>query len=376
MSRSIVHTPDWYLCVLIYNFCAFAMQMPIGIVADILNRNALIAGAGCVLAALAYGVAGVPLASAVVAGIGNGMFHIGGGIDILNISREKSGALGVFVSPGALGIYLGTILGRGEALPILPVILVLSGAAGLILVTRRVYGEMYAANAAFSPEIFYGTSNYTSQCTSIRASNKGSQGIMAGNPPGNPPGNPRRAARGALIAVICLFAVVCLRSYIGLGLNFPWKGAGNWGIALVFAAVFGKTGGGFISDGFGAMKTAGVALGAAAVLLLFPGVPVAGVVAVLLINISMPVTLWYMAGAFPGAKGFSFGLLTFGLFLGFLPVYFGAASPPWLFPATAAVSFALLVFALKKIESYRHRVYPQPGRRPPPLSDVSGMETE
>lgn len=39
---------------------------------------------------------------------------------------------------------------------------------------------------------------------------------------------------------------------------------------------------------------------------------------------TMPVTLWAVARILPGAKGFSFGLLTFALFLGFCPSYLGS----------------------------------------------------
>ena len=38
---------EWALCVLFYNFCAFALQMPIGLVADRLNRNGGAAALGC-----------------------------------------------------------------------------------------------------------------------------------------------------------------------------------------------------------------------------------------------------------------------------------------------------------------------------------------
>lgn len=39
---------------LIYNFSAFAMQMPIGLITDHLNRNCLVAACGVLLVALAY----------------------------------------------------------------------------------------------------------------------------------------------------------------------------------------------------------------------------------------------------------------------------------------------------------------------------------
>ena len=47
----------------------------------------------------------------------------------------------------------------------------------------------------------------------------------------------------------------------------------------------------------------------------------------MLFNMSMPVTLYLLAVNLPGLYGFSFGLLTFGLFLGFLPVYAGLVLP-------------------------------------------------
>ena len=46
-----------------------------------------------------------------------------------------------------------------------------------------------------------------------------------------------------------------------------------------------------------------------------------------------------------GAKGFAFGLLTFALFVGYLPVYLGwpgAFSQPWACAGAAALSLALL----------------------------------
>ena len=108
MFRHVAGTPDGYFCVLLYNFCAFAVQMPLGLLADKWNRNILFALAGCLLVGLAYGLVQIPVAAVIVVGLGNALFHVGGGLDVLNVSEKKLGALGVFVSPGALGIYYGT----------------------------------------------------------------------------------------------------------------------------------------------------------------------------------------------------------------------------------------------------------------------------
>ena len=310
--RNIAGTPNWHFYLLLYNFCAFAMQMPLGILADVWNRNYLLAALGCILVAAAFGFQNA-LAAAIVVGIGNALFHIGGGIDVLNISEEKSSALGVFVSPGAWGIYFGTILGKGNDFSYIPILAALLAATALIFGMYRAQGETYPKNAAFSLD------NVTSP--------------------------------QIFLAAACLFLVVCLRSYVGLTLDFPWKDAGYWGIALVCAVVLGKTIGGFVADRFGMVRTAFFSLGVAAPLFLFSQIPLSGITAVLLFNMTMPVTLWVMAKIFPGAKGFSFGLLTFGLFLGYSPVYFGLnpiLNESWPFALAAVVSLVLLLAGLRK----------------------------
>jgi FSR family fosmidomycin resistance protein-like MFS transporter len=53
----------------------------------------------------------------------------------------------------------------------------------------------------------------------------------------------------------------------------------------------------------------------------------------------------------PGAKGFTFGLLTFALFLGFLPSWLGwpgLLTGPVSYALVALVSLALLWFPLRK----------------------------
>ena len=76
-----------------------------------------------------------------------------------------------------------------------------------------------------------------------------------------------------------------------------------------------------------------------------------GVLAVFLFNMTMPVTLWAAAKVMPGAKGFAFGLLTFGLFLGYLPSYLGwgsILSAPWAHGLPALISLILLWLPLGK----------------------------
>ena len=284
MFSRINNSPQWYLCVFMYNLCAFAMQMPLGLLADKINRNAVFGAAGCVFVAISYSLGNLFILSAIIAGIGNGLFHIGGGIDILNISKEKSCALGIFVSPGAFGLYLGTLLRRKDELSsVLIVVMLFAIAAAILAVCYKAKGSFVSDN---SPVSF--------KC---------------------------KAVPEALLAVISLFIVVCLRSYVGMMLNFPWKAEKSWGLILICAVVLGKAGGGVLADTIGSVKASVLSLGLSTVLFIFSQYPIAGILAVFLFNMTMPVTLWAVARILPGAKGFTFGLLTFGLFLGFIPVY-------------------------------------------------------
>ena len=305
--RTMAGGTDFTLCLLFYNFCAFALQMPLGLLADRLDRNGAVSAAGCALTALAF-LLPWSLPAAVTAGTGNALFHLGGGIDVLNRSRERAWALGVFVSPGALGLFLGTLWGRGEApgFRLAPAGLLLLGGAVLLL-CRQTFGSLRSGNATVDLE-----------------------------------------APGRYAPLAPLFLVVVLRSYMGMNQAFPWKG--EWALALTLALVLGKTAGGFAMDRRGAKRSSAVSLGLAALLYLASALPLPGILAVFLFNMTMPVTLWAAARVMPGAKGFAFGLMTFALFLGFLPSWLGWPSllaGPAAYAAVSLLSLALLWVPLR-----------------------------
>ena len=306
LFRRSGNTLNWAQVLLLYNFCAFALQMPLGLLADRKNQDLSLAVCGCLLTAAAY--LPMPLfIAALLAGVGNAGFHVGAGRRILNLSPDRAGWLGVFVSPGALGLYVGTWMGKGETGAFLPVALLLCGAALLWWGRRQAHGEIYAVPA------------------------------------------PKHSGSAVPIAVICLLLVVVLRSAVGMGLTIPWKGESVWAAALVCALALGKAAGGFLADRFGLVRTSAVTLAASAGLFLLSAQPLCGVAAVFLFNMTMPLTLHGAARLLPNLKGFSFGLLTFGLFLGFLPMYFGVGTLNGLWAACiAAASLGLLLPALRK----------------------------
>ena len=310
--RALADTKELALCLLLYNFCAFALQMPLGLLADKLDRNDLVAAAGCILVALAY-LTSLPVLTAVIAGCGNALFHLGGGIDVLNTSQKRAWALGIFVSPGALGLFFGTLWGKGTAVPPLLAPLGLLVMAAVILQPNRCFsGARRSGNA----------------------------------PCDTTPVN-------GYAPLLPLFLVVVLRSYMGLNQSFGWKGTGHWAVILTVSLVLGKAAGGILRDRLNPRKTSAITLIAAAVLYLFCDVPVLGTLAVFLFNMTMPITLWAAAKVTPGCKGFAFGLLTFGLFLGYLPGWMGWPSiltSPATYALVALVSLALLWFPLGRDE--------------------------
>lgn len=306
LFRALRGEAAWSELLLLYNFCAFAVQMPLGLLADGWKKDGQVAAAGALLAAAAYGLTELPGLAAVMAGLGNAAFHVGGGLETMSLSQERAGPLGLFVSPGAVGLFLGTLMGKGSTLPLwLPPLMLLCTAVCL-------YGSRQERTSD------YGT--VTLPQLNVTA-----------------------------LPMVLLFAVVVLRSYVGVTLSFSWKSKGQWALVLVLATAMGKATGGYLADRFGFLKTAAISLVLSAVCLLLSSVPLCGTAAIFLFNMTMPLTLWASARLLPGTKGFAFGILTFGLFLGFLPAAFGASALTRTGAAVLAlVSLLLLLPGLRK----------------------------
>lgn len=341
MFGTFIPQDGGYFYILLYNFCAFALQMPFGVVLDALharedgrNRDGSLghakAGKKSVDIDLMTAFTGVlcTIAGAVthpvVLGIGNALFHVGGGVGTIRDRRagtmhdgrvgtmhedgdesdcrgryvEYDGRglierLGVFVAPGALGLYLGTSLAQNGGWDpwfwgVNALMLLLCG--GMLCFRLRWH--------ASRPDIL---------CKRRHV---------------------QPYQRNVFRLTVCCLLVVILRSYIGMAVSFPWKTGVLTGVFSVLAVVGGKMAGGFLSARKGSYRTAAVSLVLAAVCYLFSSVMPLGLAALFLFNMTMPITLYWMICAFPQMPGFAFGCLTFALFLGFLPGYLGV-QPAW-----------------------------------------------
>ena len=301
-------TSGQYENILIYNFCAFALQMPFGTLLDLLGgkirRSAFLFACSGVLLTV-----GGALSGPVLLGIGNALFHVGGGFDVIHedLANKRNGRnLGLFVAPGAIGLFLGKILGKGK-----------SGTAVL-----------FAAATAMGLLLL----------------------ILSRLPEKRVPAAQSEREKTSVSLIISCFLVVVLRSWIGLSTVYSWSSIPLWATVAVFLTAFGKYCGGLLGAHFGIGRTALATLTLAAIFYLFGDFPLLGTCAIFLFNMTMPLTLYLLVSQMPHLAGFSFGLLTFGLFLGFLPIYFGIRLPiPSSLSAAlgSMISSLLLIFAGK-----------------------------
>lgn len=264
--------------VIIYDIIAFSTQPVFGLLVDKFKVPAQAAAVGMLLVAASTLMMPVPVLAAVTAGIGNALFHVGGGVVSLNLAPGKAALPGVFVAPGALGLTLGILLGKSGNFVAWPFLAALIAAAVLVWLLPR-------------PEF---------------------------PAPRSLPGN----LRWFEAVILLLLVSVTIRSLVGQSLVLPWKSDTTLLIVLTLSVVLGKALGGVLADRFGWTRIAvgGLAL-SAPLLAFFPSVPGVLIAGMFLFNLSMPITLVGLVGMLPGQAGFAFGLTTLALILGALPTF-------------------------------------------------------
>ena len=353
---------DWVWVVMIYNMFAFAFQLPIGALGDRLGASWNLAAMGCVLIAAAYGTAWIgavafaggtgtggellfsgspvgaalPILIALIAGVGNSCFHVGCGIAVLRRSRGRAAMPGVYVSTGAFGVYLGPILASRLG-PF-----ALGAAAGILVML------ICAICLARAGRTFVGSEGENTKEESPQR-NRSAAGPLSAL---------------MLIAASGLLLTVLLRSYAGTIMSFSWRSAPLLGLSFTLGIVLGKMLGGVIGDRVGWMKTALASLlGAAVLFAVAMEHPAAGIIAVFLFNMTMPITLTALADLMEELPGTAFGMTTLMLFLGTVPSLLVAVGSmekgsPGLLPVVvvlSAVFIALGLWAGRKVLSARDR---------------------
>jgi MFS transporter, FSR family, fosmidomycin resistance protein len=280
-KNQIFNVETFGVLVIAYNILAFGLQTIIGFISDYFKSPEKVALLGCILVGIsAFLFSYFPVLTIVLAGIGNAIFHIGGGSISLNLTPQKAFAPGIFVAPGALGLMIGTLLGNNGQFVAWPFVLALAVLCLLMLVIQK-------------PEM-----NYNQQVP-IESKFNFFEAIL----------------------LLILFSIA-IRSMVGMVIVFPWKTNTNLLIILTLAVVLGKGLGGILADRLGWISVAVGALVLSIPFLVFgANIPVLAISGIFLFNITMPVTLVTISNILPGRPGFAFGLTCLALLIGVLPAF-------------------------------------------------------
>lgn len=298
---------------IIYNSLAFGLQFVFGFAADKIKKHDGFAIFGCLLLILGIFLYKSPLTSIIIMGIGNALFHVGGGVIALEAGNGRAKLSGLFVAPGAVGLFLGTLLGAVKGfntiwLSFLPLISI----ALMLFITPQKEVQKIYKNEAKMP---------------------------------------------VYIAIVLLLLIsICIRSFVGLGYDFVAKNSMSMLCTFVFAIALGKASGGFLADKFGMYNVAIIGLLLSIPLLKYGFIPQLAILGMFFFNLTMPITMTALANMMPNFKGFSFGLTTFALLIGYLPVISEyKVSQSMLFFEILFASVIVTAISLKLYEKMFHR---------------------
>lgn len=269
------------VCLLLYNALAFVMQAPWGMWIDKGLNPRWAAIAGLVSIGLSFFFWEHVFVAVALAGIGNALYHVGGGSLVLRLKNKRTTYAGIYVAPGGIGLAIGSYLSYSQLyvnLLLFPILLI---ALALIV--------YFIKTPALEQEK-----------------------------------EKERQSGYAILILAILLIPIAIRSLIGLSIDFPWKENQVLYILLIAAVALGKIGGGVLADKYGLMKIGvGGLIVSLPLLSFFPHIPLLGILGTLVLNFTMPITLIALLNVLPDNKGLSFGLSTTALFIGSLPVILG-----------------------------------------------------
>jgi MFS transporter, FSR family, fosmidomycin resistance protein len=274
------HASAFYLVVL-YNLVAFAGQVPAGFLIDRLRLSRHAAASGVLLSACALmAVKANPFLCVLLAGTGNALYHVGGGLLSLHVRKGRATAPGIFVAPGDIGLFLGLWTGAHTGFPAWP----------LLLLCAVSFAVTIAHPLPAIPHVE----------RSIR------------------PGT-----RFPLLIICLLLLSVGVRSFVGLGGTYASPSLPFLPMVFAIVAVGGKALGGVFADRYGWLPVGVGALLLSAPMVAFGGRdPVVLTAGLFLFQFTMPVTLVATAAVLDGMPALSFGLCAFALFAGALPTFY------------------------------------------------------
>jgi predicted MFS family arabinose efflux permease len=268
----------------VYNVLAFLTQPLTGLLADRMRERhwMLLAAVVLLLVAVMTVNFGLPFAgylAPVLLGIGNSLFHVGGGKQVVLKAGNDMRALGLFVSTGAFGLAVAMVFFSLSLLYIFLLALCLLAVAYLKLEQND---------------------------------------ERVGNAVQDTPWSSRvRQSRWLLLLVVVAF--VMFRSFMGESFTSAIV-KDNMVVLLVgMTAMLGKMAGGWLANRMGILVTlAAVAVVVSGCLLCRSSERYVMLTGLFAVNCTMPVTLYWANGLLKGREGLAFGLLAAALIPGYL----------------------------------------------------------
>ena len=252
------------LLLLLYNTLAFSTQCLVGLWADKMRRVRYLEAVSALLLVSGYILPVSGLIKIILIGAGNSGFHVAGGVMTLRESKGKAAKLGVFVSPGAIGLMLGALYPNLGA--VFAALLV--AAVGIVVVKEK---ETDAPSESVAMQT----------------------GKTAAQAP-------------ELLPVLLLTSAVAVRAIGGSAVHFPWKHGAAGALLMTAFVAGGKTAGGYLCDSIGYQKAALFSLIPASILIAFcSSWAVPSLLGQFALNLTMPVTLWLLYRIMPDSPGLS-----------------------------------------------------------------------
>lgn len=289
----------------LYNFLAFCMQPLAGILLDKIKK---LQSKSYIIASFVLLLCGfIPYLNiwgrVMLVGLGNCLFHTGAGTIILTSSHNKMAPLGIFVSGGAVGLFVGTFFAHN---PICHIILALSLLA-LILLNLNIPRK-----------------------TKVSAVN---------------------IFDGQVAFWLCM--CITIRSFMGFAPLSDFTKTPLIILMITMGVFAGKSLGGIFCDKWGIKKVVYVSTIFVMALFLFSFQnPYLWTVVQVIVNLSMPITLYLMYKSMPRYPAFSFGLaasfLVIGLLLSRALLNFNI--PPAYFLLLFVINSAIILYSERKLK--------------------------
>lgn len=256
---------------ILYNTIAFCFQPIAGIVVDKYHKEKEM-----LLFSFIFILFGTLLNNITICciclGIGNQIFHISGGKICTNISNSKAIHLGLFVSLGSIGIMLGSNFYNYQLLYTLSIIIYL-----ILLVFVLPFIEDKQEKVIYE----------------------------------------EKRNKKKIIIWLFLILIVFIRSFIGKIIHYDFNVNLKMLVILTIACAFGKFIGGVLRDKFGSFKVILISMFLCGIILIFfDNNIILMIIGTILINISMPITLYELNQLNKNHEGLNFGVLAAVLFPG------------------------------------------------------------